>query len=240
MVDKWQRRRYAVLYSCVLGKAVIVDTFFSRHMRMRSRLAVWAMVALEYRESHPSRMVMITLTYKRIRDWKANHIREYMKNLKQRLGDKLKMFAWVAEVQTRGAVHYHILLIVDKGSRIPMPDKSRMWSHGSSRIETARTPYYIMTYTGKEHQKDLARFPKGARTFAVSYRFEGWKEKVIVAEGSVFCSVGADNLSATDDPDVVDDWEFRGASVTGDYAKDCLVPLDAVSIVGRIEGEIIK
>jgi len=75
----------------------------------------------------------------------------------------LLAYAWVLEMQKRGAPHYHLLLYVKRGTRIPRPD-DKLWSHGSSRIETARSAYYIVTYTGKEYQK--SNLPAGARMFA--------------------------------------------------------------------------
>lgn len=112
------------------------------------------------------RLVMITLTYSGVDDYKAGHIRDFMLRGKKMLGLALLAYAWVAELQRRGAVHYHVLLLVKKGTSIPKPDDSGWWVHGSTRIETAKTPYYILKYTGKEYQK-AGSFPKGLRMFAV-------------------------------------------------------------------------
>jgi hypothetical protein len=41
-----------------------------------------------------------------------------------------------------------------------------MWPHGLSKIQSARSPYYLVSYVGKEYQK-MGKFPKGMRVFAV-------------------------------------------------------------------------
>lgn len=111
------------------------------------------------------RTVMLTLTYEDAEGWEPNHIRDFMKRLRAELGDRLYGYAWVLEMQERGAPHYHVLLYVKAKTDVPKPDEAGLWTHGSSRRETARNPWYIVKYTGKEYQKkDL---PKGARMFAV-------------------------------------------------------------------------
>jgi len=109
---------------------------------------------------------MLTLTYERGDDWRPNQIRAFMLFVRKKLKGRLHAYAWVAELQRRGAVHYHVLLIVDKGTYIPKPDKGCWWPWGSTRIETAKSPFYIAKYVGKEYQK-LGPFPKGMRMFSV-------------------------------------------------------------------------
>jgi hypothetical protein len=58
------------------------------------------------------------------------------------------------------------------GSDLPYPDKAGLWPFGFTRIEVAMTPFYLITYLGKEYQKDFSRFPKGIRVFAVFIRDE--------------------------------------------------------------------
>ena len=57
-------------------------------------------------------------------------------------------------------------MIAKKGTRIPMPDKSGMWKHGMSRIETVKSIFYICSYMKKSYQKE-GDFPKGIRMFAI-------------------------------------------------------------------------
>lgn len=222
---EWQRTRWAVLYNAATNRGVKLDMFAIRLFRMRRRLSAWANIVLDYRTEHPARLVMMTLTYKDVNGWRANHINYFMKNLKQRLDKKLLAFAWVAEIQKRGAIHYHLILLTEKGSQIPLPDKSGMWVHGISRIETARTPWYLLTYAGKEHQKDLARYPKGCWLYGASVRFGGDDTKalfralagldVVEREGEIVGEVQEGKF------------EFIGSAVTESYADDVLMPVGA-------------
>lgn len=124
------------------------------------------------------RLVMITLSYgdadtkyKMSEGWEPNHIREYMLQLRKQLKDKLWAYGWVAEMQERQSLHYHIMVYVAPGTYIPTPDMpmkdgKKMWPHGHSKIETAeRGPWYLIEYVGKEKQKE--GLPAGARMFAV-------------------------------------------------------------------------
>ena len=158
---------FVVLKNHRTGEFVKIDKRKARISRMRRRVFAWADTMSEYlRDGKRYRKVMITLTYEGVDDWRPNQIRDYMKNLKRRLKDGILGYALVGELQKRGAVHYHLIIVVKKGVRVPTPDKSGMWRYGSSRIETARSVYYICTYLGKEYQK-IGVFPKGMRMFSV-------------------------------------------------------------------------
>lgn len=148
----------------------MIDTFAVRLGRMKTRIFDWAQKVDEWRKSNKSRLVLVTLTYGKIEDYRPGHIGDYLRNLKKRLGENLLAYAWVAEIQERGAVHYHLVLLVMPGTDIPKPDKRGYWVHGMSKIETARTAFYLATYTGKEYQKDLSRYPKSCRLYATSFR----------------------------------------------------------------------
>jgi len=202
-----------------LKEALVIDNFASRLRLMRLRIAAWSNYVLKIAYIRNLRLVMITLTYKKAEDYKAGDIRDFMKLMKKKLDSKLVAFAWVAEMQKRGAVHYHIILAVEKGTRIPRPDSSRMWPHGMSRIETARTPYYLLSYTGKEHQKDLGAYPKGCRLYAVSVR-GAQKELMAYDELPGYEEIADDGTRAK--------WIYVGSSVTLDYAKQILVPEESV------------
>lgn len=147
------------------GEVFVVDQHKARIARMRRRVKAWSEALKDYIHGRRYRVVMITLTYRPGVEWQPGHIRDFMRRVRRGLGDGLVGYAWVAEMQLRGAVHYHVLLVVRRGVSIPKPDKAGWWLHGLTRIETARTVFYILKYTGKEHQK--VGFPKGLRVFAV-------------------------------------------------------------------------
>ncbi len=218
---------WAVLLCEELQKVVKVDLFQQRHTTMKRRIRAWAEVVKTMREKWEgmgiqTRMVMITLTYRRTIDYKAGDINYYMKLLKQSLGNKLLAFAWVAEMQARGAVHYHIIIVVTKGTDIPKPDVSGMWSHGMSKIETARTPFYLVRYVGKEYQKDIGRFPKNCRLYAASIRDKQYHQAFRII-------AGLDNTTGDESMDGTEGatkpvWRYLGSSVTEEYADAVLKP----------------
>jgi hypothetical protein len=109
---------------------------------------------------------MVTLTYHDGGQWQPGHIREFMLWVKKLAGRHLRGYCWVAELQKRGALHYHVLLVLSRGFRLPKPDKTGAWVYGSSRVEKARTFYYIAKYTSKGADDDNNRYPRGARIFA--------------------------------------------------------------------------
>lgn len=158
------RNRFVVFQSKSNGKLIVVDTLYARYTRMRKRIKSWVDVVAGEPDA---RCVMLTLTYKPGQSWQPNDIRDFMSSLKRLLGARLYGYAWVAELQARGAMHYHVICYVRRGTLIPRPDTSGMWSHGLTKIETAKSPYYVLKYTGKEAQKDYSKFPPGARSFAV-------------------------------------------------------------------------
>jgi hypothetical protein len=150
------------------GHVFKVDPQYMRVKRLQKRVHTWAdrLQPMIDRCGIDYRLVMIRLSYVGVDDWRKLHVSEFMQKVRKGLGENLQAYAWVAELQKRGAVHYHVLLLVKKGTNIPVPDKCGWWEHGSTRIETARSPYYIVTYTGKKYQK-FGKFPKGMRMFAV-------------------------------------------------------------------------
>jgi hypothetical protein len=150
--------------------------------RMQKRIHAWAESVKSFGglEKKKYRSVMITLTYNPNVRWHKKHITVFMEGVKRVLGGDLVAYAWVAEMQERGVPHYHVYLVVKRGAKIPMPDKAygqrghKLWAHGMTRIETAKSPFYLVKYTGKEHQKE--GFYRGMRIFAV------WIAKDVLSE----------------------------------------------------------
>jgi hypothetical protein len=162
----------AFISSTATGEIVQIDAYAGRISRMRKRIHAWAEYLAPFvHDSGRFRLVMCTLTLAPENDWHAGMIRYYMKRVRRKLKDNLLGYAWVAELQKRGAVHYHVLLWVKAGTDVPKPDESGMWPWGSSRRETARTVYYICKYTSKglhgADGKNHPTLPRGARIFAV-------------------------------------------------------------------------
>jgi hypothetical protein len=165
----FNKQKYSCFHSSSKKKLIVVDQYKARYHRMRKKVVAWSNQMNDGLRGKPLRHVMITLTYAGDnRDWMPNQINEFIRTVKKNLGNKLYGIAWVGETQLRGVIHYHVYLIVRKGTRIPMPDKAGWWKFGMSRIETGRSPYYLIKYLGKEYQKNFSEMPKGARSFAIS------------------------------------------------------------------------
>jgi len=114
----------------------------------------------------PHSTAMLTLTYREVGGWGPKHITALLKCIRSwlfRRGFRLR-YVWVAELQQRGALHYHVLLWLPHGVLLPKPDNEGWWTHGSTRIEWARKPVgYLAKYASKLDSKIGIGFPPGAR-----------------------------------------------------------------------------
>lgn len=73
-------------------------------------------------------------------------------------------YLWVAEMQKRGVIHYHMIVFHPKALQFPKPDKQGWWPHGSTSRSTGIR--HAVAYMAKYMSKgDAASFPKGARTY---------------------------------------------------------------------------
>lgn len=161
----WTTLMEFLVWNRITGEVFKMDTEQARLARLRRRIFKWAEVMAEHHARY--QVVMITLTYRRASQWRAGHIKGFMAWAREHAAGRLVGYAWVMEMQARGVPHYHVLLVMEAPyKRLPKPDESKGWTHGSSRIEKARTLYYIAKYASKVSQKG-DRPPKGARQFCV-------------------------------------------------------------------------
>lgn len=143
-------------------------TQLRRHKRLKQcvwNAAHWFEL---YRKAERLRVWFITLTYRTVEDWRANHIRGFFNRASKwaRQNEARLRYVWVAELQKRGAIHYHVAFWLPRALAFPKPDKAGWWPHGSTSREIARSPVgYLMKYASKGDAYD--RFPKGARIFGV-------------------------------------------------------------------------
>lgn len=156
-------RKYTRLLNKKTGEVLNVDREAGRISRMRKRVKGWSELLKQFPHYV---MKMCTLTYAPENDWEANHVRDFMLDLRKFCGDALIAYAWVAELQQRGAVHYHVLIVLKYNLYIPKLDQEKIWEYGWTRVEVARTPFYILKYTQKALH-DGKQFPKGLRLFSV-------------------------------------------------------------------------
>lgn len=109
---------------------------------------------------------LVTLTYADVDGWEPKHIARFTDNLRhwcKRRNVKCRV-VWVAELQQRGAVHYHAVIWLPRGHYMPAPDKAGWWPHGASNVKSVTNPTaYISKYASKSGPLEAAAMPKGAR-----------------------------------------------------------------------------
>lgn len=148
------------------GDLIEIDPYLTRLRRMRrSVLTAVRMHEFELRHTR-CKPAMLTLTYREVDGWHKRHVSELLRHIRnwmRRRGHRLR-YVWVAELQQRGALHYHVLLWLPRGLTLPKPDKQGWWPHGSTRIEWTRKPAgYLAKYASKLDSKVGIGFPPGAR-----------------------------------------------------------------------------
>lgn len=109
-------------------------------------------------------VAMVTLTYREGEEWKPRHIKraiDFARDWHKSQGIPMR-YVWVGELQTRGALHYHLAFWMPHGYVQPKWDEAGWWPHGMSRGETARDAVaYLLKYLSKG--TDTSQLPKGAR-----------------------------------------------------------------------------
>lgn len=95
-----------------------------------------------------------------------SRLETHYRNWLRRRGHSLRC-VWVAEMQSRGALHYHLVLFLPRGITPPKPDKQGWWPHGSSSCKWASRPVgYLVKYASKCESKNA--LPKGVRMWGYS------------------------------------------------------------------------
>lgn len=116
------------------------------------------------------RKTFITLTYRDVDGWEPNHIQAFQRRVRdwfRRRGAQIR-YVWVAELQKRGALHYHMLVWVPRRYMLPKPDKQGWWPHGATEIKQAEHAVsYIAKYASKTTAEQSAKYPAGARMHGV-------------------------------------------------------------------------
>ena len=141
-----------------------IDPKLGRIRKLRSSVT-WA-ARLFVHEFPKLRALMVTLTYRPGVEWEARHISDALKRCREWHKKKsLEMrYTWVAELQKRGALHYHICFWLPANISMPMFDKQRWWPHGWSNVIRARNPIgYLVKYISK--CDSAHEFPRGARIY---------------------------------------------------------------------------
>ena len=145
---------------------VLVDPAKNRLSRMRTGTITAARLVDETCRRGGFRMKcwFVTLTYRPGETWRAKHISAFINALRMwqaRAGRKLR-YVWTAEMQERGAVHYHCIFWLPYGVSLPKPDKRGWWPWGMTQRVVAKNPVgYIAKYASKGEEGPA--FPPGIR-----------------------------------------------------------------------------
>lgn len=125
------------------------------------------------------RKLFITLTYAANSKGNPRDVSECLKRMRQwaaRIGVQVR-YVWVAEVQKRGALHYHLLLWLPRHLHLPKLDRRGWWRHGMTKVETARNPVgYLCKYASKCRPEDVAKLRKGTRLYGYGGGWAPWRE----------------------------------------------------------------
>jgi len=146
-----------------------------RVRRLKGRL--WGWLRLVSSLLHGYYTACITLTYAPSQAWAPEDISTFIRRVRayyKRRGWRFLYF-WVAELQERGAVHFHIVIFIPKGHKLPKPDEFGWWRKGFTNIMAVkRFAAYLAKYLQKVERGKI-RFPKGLRLFG--YGGMTWFEK---------------------------------------------------------------
>ena len=155
-------------------EGISIDPVKSRLSRLRKNVGVSARcfeTMWDAPGKRKGRVIFITLTYAGTNDdWNPKHITGFIKCLRGWCNrrDIDCRYVWVAELQKRGVIHYHVAIWLPKQLTLPKPDKQGWWRFGMSNIAVARKPVaYLMKYLSKDTSKTFGAFPKGARIYGV-------------------------------------------------------------------------
>lgn len=152
-----------------LSKILHVSSRLSRLRRMKHHVRTASRLVKETmsRSGSKWRALFVTLTYRPGVDWSPRHITSFIKCAKQWASRRGAAFGyvWVAEVQRRGAVHYHLVAWLPSGLRLPRPDKRGWWKWGSTNVQSVKRNAvgYLMKYVSKGIHGDDPDLPSGAR-----------------------------------------------------------------------------
>lgn len=154
---------------------LVIDKLQARCTRLRKNLGI----AAKCLSRSGGRPWMLTLTYRRAGQWRADHIKACLKNIRQSLFRRFKWklpYLWVLEAKKRlsgpdigeDVPHYHLIVWVpnhiEKGDL--KADALGWWPHGmSNALQVVAAVRYVMKYASKFDSE--SSFPKGARCYGI-------------------------------------------------------------------------
>jgi hypothetical protein len=141
----------------------------ARLARLRRSVGVSArLLGASEKGKRPDWCCMVTLTYARCGEWRPNHVQTALKRYRDWCARRRVecRYVWVAELQKRGAVHYHVAVWLPVGMRPPKFDVQGWWPHGmTNRVVARHAVAYLMKYLSKG--SGAMQLPDGARGYGV-------------------------------------------------------------------------
>jgi hypothetical protein len=210
----------------ITGEKIYTDEIKKRLKKLRLNIFTFAELGKLVKAD---RLILVGLSYDTLgtkvkaSSWKPGDITEFIQSTKKRLGENLVAYAWVAELQANGHMHYHLAIYAN--GFFPYPDKNyvkngrkykRLWTYGASSVDwTPKGVYYLCRYVGKEKQKDFMKFPKHARSYAVWFQDRELNNrfKAVIA----LKTIGAKNELYK--AEGWQDWEYLGTGYKLEYLQ---------------------
>lgn len=159
------------------------DPIYSRLAAMRRAVRTAGRFAPELVNGRhgfrPARCLMVTLTYAPEHEWSADHIKHYLKRVREYFRKKIcriMPYVWAMELHKSGVPHYHIIFWLPRGVFFPTPDrplpKSKtglpQWPFGMSNIKQGIKAggAYLSKYVSKGIDPGQS-FPRFARIYGM-------------------------------------------------------------------------
>ena len=158
--------------ACKAVGAFELDAAARRYAGLRMSVGFAARAhAVSDKGSRDDRAWMVTLTYGSDNaGWRAEHLTTAMNAFRmwcKRSGFACR-YVWVAELQKRGVIHYHVAAWLPVGVRMPKWDRRGWWAHGmSNTLKAKHATAYLMAYLKKGDLDQRGALPKGARNYGV-------------------------------------------------------------------------
>ena len=167
---------------------------------------------------------MITLTYSPRVSWHSWHVSDFLKLSRgwfRRRGRKF-YYVWVAELMKNGMVHFHVVVWMPKGYRLPKPDARGWWPHGLTRIEAARNPVGYPNIAARPSTEFIPERIEDPRAWWLRCYWKNRNAVVVRPEvGSAWCSSITDVRRMMGGGFVcVDTAEWRAGPWTVSFSKD--------------------
>jgi len=158
------------------GQGPSLDVSFARKLVLerrvkRLRRQIWAaghLHRLGARNGLREQVWFVTLTYRGVADWVPRHISQCLKRVRHWCKSRGVAFryVWVAELQKRGALHYHLAIWLPVRLQLPKFDKQGWWPHGmTNRVIAKHAVGYLMKYLSKI--SPFHEFPPGVRLYGM-------------------------------------------------------------------------